>query len=488
MSWIFEMGRIKHIHFVGVGGVGMAGIAEVLLSEGYQVSGSDLAEGALTKRLRSLGAEIFIGHDANNVKDADVLVRSSAVDMENPEFAAAKKNHIPIVQRAEMLGELMRFRYGIAIAGTHGKTTTTSLVTSIFAEEGLDPTFVIGGRLNSLGTNAGLGSGKYLVAEADESDASFLYLKPMISVVTNIDADHMGTYHNDFAELRRAFVEFLHNLPFYGLAVLCTDDPVVSETVTLIHRAIISYGLNADATFRATDITQTGTVTHFTVQRPQLAPLRITLNLPGKHNVLNALAAIAVATELKISDHAIVSALEKFAGIGRRFQMYDNIPLAAGGTVTLIDDYGHHPREVDVTFQAARESWPQRRIVMVFQPHRYTRTHDLFNDFCTVLSKPDGLVLLDVYSAGEPYIEGADGKALAKAIHAGGRDNIVFVERHEALPTILQNYLKDGDVLLMQGAGNIGTLASNLAASELRSITALDKQTVQPDAATTQRS
>jgi UDP-N-acetylmuramate--alanine ligase len=488
LSWIFEMGRIKHIHFVGVGGVGMAGIAEVLLSEGYQVSGSDLAEGALTKRLRSLGAEIFIGHDASNIENADVLVRSSAVDRENPEFAAAKKNHIPIVQRAEMLGELMRFRYGIAIAGTHGKTTTTSLVTSIFAEEGLDPTFVIGGRLNSLGTNAGLGSGKYLVAEADESDASFLYLKPMISVVTNIDADHMGTYHNDFAELRRAFVEFLHNLPFYGLAVLCTDDPVVSETVTLVHRAIISYGLNADANFRATDIIQTGTVTHFTVQRPDLAPLKITLNLPGKHNVLNALAAIAVATELKISDQAIVSALEKFAGIGRRFQMYDGIPLAAGGTVTLIDDYGHHPREVDVTFHAARESWPERRIVMVFQPHRYTRTHDLFNDFCTVLSKPDGLVLLDVYSAGEDYIEGSDGKSLAKAIREHGRENIVFVERHEELPTILQNYLKDGDVLLMQGAGNIGTLASNLAASELRSITAVDKQAALKDAATIPRS
>jgi UDP-N-acetylmuramate--alanine ligase len=488
LSWIFEMGRIKRIHFVGVGGVGMAGIAEVLLSEGYQVSGSDLAEGSLTKRLQSLGAEIFIGHNAHNIEHADVIVRSSAVDMDNPELAAAKKNHIPIVQRAEMLGELMRFRYGIAIAGTHGKTTTTSLVTSIFAEEGLDPTFVIGGRLNSVGTNARLGSGKYLIAEADESDASFLNLKPMISVVTNIDADHMGTYHNDFAELRRAFVEFLHNLPFYGLAVLCTDDPVVNETVAQVSRAIISYGLNADANFRATDIIQTGTVTHFTVQRPDLAPLKVTLNLPGKHNVLNALAAIAVASELKISDKAIVSALEKFAGIGRRFQMCDGIPLAAGGTITLIDDYGHHPREVDVTYQAARESWPERRIVMVFQPHRYTRTHDLFNDFCNVLSKPDGLFLLDVYSAGESYIEGADGKSLAKAIREQSNNDVMFVERHEELPKVLQNYLKDGDVLLMQGAGNIGALASNLAASELRSITVLqDKQAV-ADAATTQRS
>jgi UDP-N-acetylmuramate--alanine ligase len=472
LSWIFEMGRIKHIHFVGVGGVGMAGIAEVLLSEGYQVSGSDLAEGGLTKRLRALGAEIFIGHDATNVVSADVIVRSSAVGMENPELAAAQKNQIPIVQRAEMLGELMRFRYGIAIAGTHGKTTTTSLVTSILAEEGLDPTFVIGGRLNSLGTNARLGSGKYLVAEADESDASFLYLKPMISVVTNIDADHMGTYHNDFEELRGAFIQFLHLLPFYGLAVLCTDDPVIRATLAQVSRPILSYGLNADASFRATDISQTGTVTHFTVQRPGLAPLKVTLNLPGKHNVLNALAAIAVASELKISDTAIVSAMKRFAGIGRRFQIYGEYPLQAGGNITLIDDYGHHPREIDVTFQAARESWPERRIVMVYQPHRYTRTHDLFDEFCNVLSKPDGLLLLDVYSAGEKFIDGADGKSLAEAIRKRGGVNTIFVERHDELPALLQKHLKPGDVLLMQGAGNIGALAANLAASDLREITA----------------
>ncbi len=469
MSWTFEMGRIKHIHFVGIGGVGMAGIAEVLLSQGYRISGSDLTDNTLTKRLRSIGAEIYHNHHADNVKQADVVVRSSAVDMENPEIVAAKEAHIPVVQRAEMLGELMRFRYGIAIAGTHGKTTTTSLVTSILAEEGVDPTFVIGGRLNSAGSNARLGTGRYLVAEADESDASFLYLKPMISVITNIDADHMSTYHNNFDELRQAFIKFLHRLPFYGLAVLCTDDPIVKGILPDVSRPFVTYGFAEDADFKALSITQTGTRTQFIATRPNgMSPLKITLNLPGQHNVLNALAAIAVATELKISDQSIQLALDKFAGIGRRFQIYGDFSLQKGGSVKLIDDYGHHPREIAATLQAARHSWPERRLVMVYQPHRYTRTRDLFNEFCEVLSQPDVLVLLDVYSAGETPIEGADGATLAKGIRERTDAHPVFVEKHHTLANDLQNVLQDGDILLMQGAGNIGGLASHLAATALR--------------------
>jgi UDP-N-acetylmuramate--alanine ligase len=470
MNWTFEMGRIKHIHFVGIGGVGMAGIAEVLISEGYKVTGSDLSDNALTKRLTAIGAEIYRGHDAHQVQHADVVVRSSAVDMDNPELVAARAARIPIVPRAEMLGELMRFRYGIAIAGTHGKTTTTSLVTSILVEAELDPTFVIGGRLNSAGSNAGLGKGPHLVAEADESDASFLYLKPMISVITNIDQDHMGTYHNDFAELRKAFVEFLHRLPFYGLAVMCVDDAIVRETLAEVSRPILTYGFGDDADFRAVDISQTGTKTHFTALRPQgLAPLKIILNLPGNHNVLNALAAIVVATELKVSDESIMTALAGFAGIGRRFQMYGDFPVS-NGTVTLIDDYGHHPREIEVTLQAARQSWPERRLVMIYQPHRYTRTRDLFNDFCTVLAKPDVLLLLDVYAAGEDYIAGADGQSLANKITANPNQTSIFVQNHEQLASILAKTLLPGDVLLMQGAGNIGAMAANLAASNLQDV------------------
>lgn len=462
------MGRIKHIHFVGVGGVGMMGIAEVLLSQGYRVSGSDLSDNASTKRLRMVGVEVYQGHDASHIQNADVVVRSSAVDFNNPELIAAREKHIPIVQRAEMLGELMRFRYGIAIAGTHGKTTTTSLVTSILTEEGVDPTFVIGGRLNSAGSNARLGAGRYLVAEADESDASFLYLKPMISVITNIDADHMATYHNNFDELRNAFIDFLHRLPFYGLAVLCVDDPVVREILSQVSRPIVTYGFTEDADFRASNITQSGTKTSFTVERPNGATsLEIVLNLPGQHNVLNALAAIAVATELKVSDQAIQRALEKFAGIGRRFQISRNLPLKKGGEITLVDDYGHHPREIAVTLQAARQSWPDKRIVMVFQPHRYTRTRDLFSDFCEVLSKPDALLLLDVYSAGEAFINGADGATLAKKIQEKSSFNPIFVDKHEKLADILQDTLRDGDILLMQGAGNIGALATHLALTQL---------------------
>lgn len=469
MSFTFEMGRIKHIHFVGIGGVGMAGIAEVLLSQGYRVSGSDLADNTLTKRLASIGAEIYQGHHADNIKNADVIVRSSAVNSDNIELLTAHKQHIPIVQRAEMLGELMRFRYGIAIAGTHGKTTTTSLVTSILTEEGIDPTFVIGGRLNSAGSNARLGTGRYLVAEADESDASFLFLKPMMSVVTNIDADHMSTYHNDFSELRQAFVEFLQRLPFYGLAVLCIDDPVVREILNEVSRPFFTYGLTEDADFKAYDISYQGTQTFFNVKRPNgLAPLKIILNLPGRHNVLNALAAIAIATELKISDQVIQHALENFAGIGRRFQIYGDFKLQKGGMVKLIDDYGHHPREISVTLQAVRHSWPKRRLVMVFQPHRYTRTYDLFDDFCSVLSEPDALALLDVYSAGETFIQGADGASLIKEINKKSKRTSVFVEKHQDLAKILQDLLCDGDILLMQGAGNIGALASHLATTELR--------------------
>jgi UDP-N-acetylmuramate--alanine ligase len=469
VSWMFEMGHIKHIHFVGIGGVGMAGIAEVLLRQGYTVSGSDLSENSLTQWLRVMGATIYRGHEASNIKHADVLVRSSAVDCDNPELEAARQARIPVVARAEMLGELMRFRYGIAIAGTHGKTTTTSLVTSILAEAKLDPTFVIGGRLNSVGSNARLGRGHYLVAEADESDASFLYLKPMISIVTNIDEDHMGTYENDFSRLKATFIEFLHRLPFYGLAVLCVDDPMVREILPQLSRSLITYGLSKDADFRTDSYTQSGMQTKFTVLRPKgQAPLDITLNLPGRHNVLNALAAIAVASELKVQDQAIMNALQHFAGIGRRFQVYGEFPLQQGGQVTLVDDYGHHPREIAATLQAARESWPDRRLVMVYQPHRYTRTRDLFKDFCQVLSLPDKLMLLDVYSAGEEFIQGADGATLVKAIKAQGAIDPIFVDKHDKLPGLFASELKDGDVLLMQGAGNIGALAAKLAETGLK--------------------
>lgn len=469
MSWMFEMGHIKHVHFVGIGGVGMAGIAEVLLRQGYTVSGSDLAENALTQWLRVMGATIYRGHEASNIEQADVIVRSSAVDKNNPELAAAATARIPIVQRAEMLGELMRFRYGIAVAGTHGKTTTTSLVTSILAEAGLDPTFVIGGRLNSVGSNARLGRGHYLVAEADESDASFLYLKPSISIVTNIDQDHMSTYGNDFECLKETFIEFIHRLPFYGLAILCADDPIVREIMPKLSRPTVTYGIDDTSDFRTSAYTQDGMQTKFVVERPRgLPPLAVTLNLPGRHNVLNALSAIAVASELKVPDSAITQALKHFAGIGRRFQIYGDFALTSGGKVTLVDDYGHHPREIAATLQAARESWPDRRLVMVYQPHRYTRTRDLFEDFCQVLSTPDKLLLLDVYSAGEAYIEGADGAALVQAIQKRSKLEPIFVAKHEQLPTLFTQELRDGDVLLMQGAGNIGALAAKLASTELQ--------------------
>jgi UDP-N-acetylmuramate--alanine ligase len=457
------MGRIRVVHLVGIGGAGMSGIAEVLLNLGYRVTGSDLREGSGTRRLAGMGARIAIGHRAENVAEADVVVTSSAVGEDNPEVAAARERRIPVVPRAEMLAELMRFRYGIAVAGTHGKTTTTSLVASVLAEGGLDPTFVIGGRLNSAGSNARLGAGRVLVAEADESDASFLFLQPMLAVVTNIDADHMGTYGGDFRSLKGAFVEFLHHLPFYGLAVLCLDDPVVRELLPEVTRPVLTYGLSEDADLRARNLVQAGAVTRCEVRLPGEGQWRpLALNLPGAHNVLNALAAIAVAHELGVAWEASARALAQFSGIGRRFQSYGELSSPAG-RVLLVDDYGHHPREVAATLAAVRAGWPQRRLVVAFQPHRYSRTRDLFEDFTAVLCGADALVLLEVYPAGEDPIPGADGRALARAIRLRGRVDPVFVEAVEDLPGTLAGVLRDGDVLLTLGAGSIGAVPRRLA-------------------------
>lgn len=456
------MGRIRHIHFVGIGGAGMGGIAEVLLTQGYHISGSDLSENAVTSRLQKLGAIIIKGHQTKNVKGADVVVRSTAVLDDNPEIIAAREARIPVVPRALMLAELMRFRYGIAIAGTHGKTTTTSLVTSILAEAGLDPTFVIGGLLNSAGSNARLGASRYLVAEADESDASFLYLQPMISIVTNIDADHMATYNGDFSQLKQTFIDFLHHLPFYGLAVMCLDDPIINEIIPAVSRPIVTYGFNEKADFRAIDFWQKGTQTYFTTLKPDGKELKIILNLAGRHNVSNALSAIAVATELGISDEAIQKALASFSGVGRRFQIYGEFKTS-NGNVLLVDDYGHHPREITVTLEAIRAAWPQRRLVMAFQPHRYSRTRDLFEDFAKVLSEVDVLLLLDIYPAGETPITGVDGRSLCRNIRQRGRVDPIFIERGGSISTALKDVLQDGDVLLTQGAGDIGSIAAKLA-------------------------
>lgn len=462
------MGRIRHIHFVGIGGAGMGGIAEVLLNEGYQVSGSDLHDNTVTQRLKNLGAMIISGHHADNLRQADVVVVSTAVPEDNPELVAAREARIPIVPRALMLAELMRFRYGIAVAGTHGKTTTTSLVASILAEGGLDPTFVIGGLLNSAGTNARLGQGRFLVAEADESDASFLYLQPMISIVTNVDADHMITYHGDFAQLKQTFHDFLLHLPFYGLAVLCLDDPVIQEMINDIPRPVTTYGFVETADVRAIDFRQQGTKNYFKVIRKgDKSILDITLNLPGQHNVLNALAAIAVATEIGVDDDAIIRALATFAGVGRRFDIKGEFDTASG-KVLMVDDYGHHPREIAVTLQAIRQAWPERRLVMAYQPHRYTRTRDLFEDFAQILSEVDVLLLLDIYSAGEAPIAGADGRALARNIRQRGKVDPIFIEQKEELSSILKTVLQNGDILLTQGAGDIGGISSRLAASNLR--------------------
>ena len=456
------MGRVRRVHFVGAGGAGMGGIAEVLHNLGYEVSGSDLGENAVTRRLAGMGVRIHIGHDPANLGECDAVVVSSAVDADNPELVAARERRIPVVPRAEMLAELMRFRYGIGIAGTHGKTTTTSLIASLLAEGGLDPTFVIGGRLNSTASHARLGEGHYLVAEADESDASFLYLQPSMAVVTNIDADHLSTYEGDFDRLRQTFIEFLHHLPFYGLAVLCLDDPEVKRLLGEVTRPVITYGIDAEADVRATDLRQEGMQTHFTVQRAGSdAGLAVTLNLPGRHNVLNALAAIAVASELGVSDSAIQEGLAHFQGIGRRFHVAGEVQTTAG-SVLLIDDYAHHPREIAPTLAAVRAGWPGRRLVLAFQPHRYTRTRDLFDDFTEVLSEVDVLVIGEVYAAGEAPISGADGRALCRGIRARGHVDPVFVEAIDELPVVLGDILQDGDVLLTLGAGNIGAVAAQL--------------------------
>jgi UDP-N-acetylmuramate--alanine ligase len=459
---IKKMRRIHCVHFVGIGGSGMSGIAEVMLSLGYDVQGSDLKPNRQTKRLEKQGATVFIGHASDNIRDADAVVVSSAVDASNPEVAAAKEQLMPVVSRAEMLAELMRFRYSVAVAGTHGKTTTTSLVASVLAEGGLDPTFVIGGRLKSADANARLGQGDYLVAEADESDASFVHLKPMLAVVTNIDADHMSTYDGDVEKLKSSFIEFLHNLPFYGLAVVCTDDPGVNDVLADIGRSVTTYGTNDEADVRAVNVVFTAATTEFDVVRKNSDDsLHVRLQLPGMHNVRNALAAIAVADELQVGSAVVAKALEEFEGIDRRFQSLGEVKTAAG-TVMLVDDYGHHPTEIAATLSAANTGWPGKRVVLVFQPHRYSRTRDLMDDFATVLSDADVLVLLDVYAAGEEAIAGADGRAMARAIRSRGSVEPVFVESLDDLQPVLLGLLEDGDLVLTMGAGDIGAYAAGL--------------------------
>ncbi len=456
-------GKVRRVHFVGIGGSGMSGIAEVLATQGYQVSGSDLAESAVTRRLASLGIRIVAGHAAANVEHADAVVVSTAVAADNPEVVAAREHGIPIVPRALMLAELMRFKQGIAVAGTHGKTTTTSLVASVLAEGGLDPTFVIGGRLLAAGANARLGTGEYLVAEADESDASFLHLTPTIAVVTNIDQDHMETYGHDLGRLRRAFVDFVQRLPFWGVAVLCADDDNVRSLVPSVTKSIVTYGLADDARIRATGVTNAGGRMRFVAQAAGVPDLAVELALPGVHNVRNALAAIAVGREVGVPDEAIARALAEFKGVGRRFQRHGAVALAAGGRFELIDDYGHHPAEIAAVIDAARGSFPGRRVVLAFQPHRYTRTRDLFEDFARVLSTVDALVLTDVYPAGEPPIVAADGRALARAVRVGGRVEPLFVEEVAGVADAVRAVARDGDVVLTMGAGSIGQVAPQLA-------------------------
>ena len=459
-----RMRRIAHIHLIGIGGAGMGGIAEVLVNLGYKVQGSDLRANAVTARLQKMGVRIFIGHAAAQVEGADVVVVSTAVGPANPELLAAQQARIPVVPRAEMLAELMRFRQGIAVAGTHGKTTTTSLVASVLAEGGLDPTFVIGGQLKSAGSNARLGTGRFLVAEADESDASFLHLQPVIAIVTNIDNDHLITHSGDFDKLRQSFVAFLHNLPFYGLAVLCSDDAEVRGILPQVGRPMIRYGLNEDADLRAAGLVRQGARTRFEVLREGHGPLAVTLNLAGLHNVRNALAAIAVATELGVADAAIQRALESFQGIGRRFETIGEVKTPAG-RVTIVDDYGHHPTEIEATLEAARQAWPGRRLVLAFQPHRYTRTHDLIDDFGRVLSGADALIVTEVYAAGEEPIANADGRAICRAVRGRGRIEPVFVEDVGELAGAIAGLIEDGDVVLTMGAGSIGGVAHELPAS-----------------------
>lgn len=460
-----HMHKVKRIHFVGIGGAGMNGIAEVLRNEGYEISGSDIAESAVTAHLRSRGIEVFIGHKESNVEGASVVVLSSAIKKNNPEWLRAVELRIPVVRRAEMLAELMRYRFGIAVAGTHGKTTTTSLISSIYAEAGRDPTFVIGGLLNSAGVNARLGSGRYLIAEADESDASFLHLQPMCSVVTNIEADHMDTYEGDFNKLKATFVEFLHNLPFYGVAVVCGDDPVIRSILPQIGRTTITYGSTPDCDLQVTDFKQEQSHSTFKVVKRDGSVLSVFLSLPGYHMALNATAAIAVALEDDIDEASILRALKSFEGVGRRFEQYGEFETG-NGKVMLVDDYGHHPSEVRATINAVRAGWPDRRLVMIFQPHRYTRTRDCFEDFIEVLNQVDELILMDVYPAGEDPIVGADGRALCRSIRLRGHVEPYFVPSPDQVPATLADIIRDGDIVLTQGAGNVGKMAKIL--SELK--------------------
>ncbi|AJC67663.1 MULTISPECIES: UDP-N-acetylmuramate--L-alanine ligase [Dickeya] len=471
-SIVPEMHRVRHIHFVGIGGAGMGGIAEVLANEGYEISGSDLAPNAVTQQLTDLGARIYFHHRPENVNEASVVVVSSAISADNPEIIAAHEARIPVIRRAEMLAELMRFRHGIAIAGTHGKTTTTAMVTSIYAEAGLDPTFVNGGLVKAAGTHARLGSSRYLIAEADESDASFLHLQPMVAIVTNIEADHMDTYQGDFENLKQTFINFLHNLPFYGHAVMCLDDAVIRELLPKVGRHITTYGFSEDADVRVADYRQVGAQGLFTLARQGKPLLNVTLNAPGRHNALNAAAAVAVATEEGIDDEAILRALVRFQGTGRRFDFLGEFPLqpvnGKSGSAMLVDDYGHHPTEVDATIKAARAGWPDKRLVMIFQPHRYTRTRDLYDDFAHVLSQVDVLLMLDVYPAGEAPIPGADSRSLCRTIRGRGKIDPIMVPDVETLPELLAQALQGDDLVLVQGAGNIGKLARRLAENRLQ--------------------
>lgn len=461
-TMIPEMKRVKHIHFVGIGGAGMGGIAEVLANEGYRISGSDLAENDVTSRLSQLGVTITIGHQAQNINGASVVVISSAIQSDNLEVLTAREARIPVIKRAEMLAELMRFRYGIAIAGTHGKTTTTALVTSIYAEAGLDPTFVNGGLVKAAGAHANLGNSRYFIAEADESDASFLHLQPMVSIVTNIEADHMDTYKGDIENLKQTFLTFLHNLPFYGLAIVCIDDSINRELLPLIGRKVITYGFSDKADVQIIAYRQKKSTSYFTVKCEGRPDKEIVLNAPGSHNALNATAAIIAATEDGINDESIVNALLKYAGTGRRFDCLGVFPHKNGGNIMLVDDYGHHPTEVNATIKAARGGWPERRLVMIFQPHRYSRTRDLYEDFADVLSQVDVLILLDVYAAGEVPIAGADSRSLCRTIRHRGHIDPIYVSNTDKLPQVLMKCLNGGDLLLTQGAGSVGKVAKHL--------------------------
>ncbi len=461
-----EMRRIRCIHMIGVGGTGMSGIAEVLVNLGYDVSGSDIRASVVTQRLQEKGIRVFIGHDAAHLGNADVVVISTAVDHENPELVAAREARIPVVPRAEMLAELMRYRHGIAVAGTHGKTTTTSLLASVFGEAGLDPTFVIGGLLNSAGSNAQLGASRFLIAEADESDASFLHLLPMVTVVTNIEADHMETYGGDLALLKHTFIEFLHNLPFYGLAVLCLDDPVIAELLPEVSRPMLTYGFAEEADYRISDIVKSDFSTEFTVHRPgDSSPLPVKVNMPGTHNVLNAAAAVAVACDEGIEDQAIQRGLASFEGVGRRFELLGELHFESGKG-QLVDDYGHHPTEIAATLDSARQAWPDNRLVMIYQPHRFTRTRDLYEDFVEILSQCDLLILLDVYAAGEDPIPGADSRTLIRSIRQRGIVEPIFVEENSNIAKVLNDVFRDGDIVITQGAGNVGRIAQDLAAMD----------------------